>query len=454
MTGARARLIVRPQHRPLEGSVPVPSDRSITHRALILAALSNGPCELRGFAYGNDNLGTLRALGALGVRFEDDGKGTVRLRGVGLRGLKAPSAEIDCGHSPSTARLLAGVLSAQPFASRLVGSPALSRRRMKAVVAPLVQRGAVIQASACSAHPDDVALPLEITGLASGERLAAIEYAMSSPNDHAKGALLFSGLFASGPTVIFEPIISRDHTERLMSELKLPVRAAGPMVSLHPPADPLAIRGFDVDLPGDITAAAFVLAAAELVPGSNVSTRRTGLNPTRAGILEVLRAFGGRMGITPKGDALGEPWGEVNAVGSVLRGTKISGEIALRTLDELPVICALAARARGVTEVSDVAELREEDTDRIAALSELLRAFGVQATARPDGIVIEGQPERALTAANVNCGGDHRVAMTAALLGLLADGESTIDDVDCLAVSFPRFAGTLRALGANIEVQR
>jgi 3-phosphoshikimate 1-carboxyvinyltransferase len=449
-----ARLIVRPQKSPLEGSVPVPSDRSITHRALILAALSNGPCELRGFAYGNDNLGTLRALGALGVRFEDDQKGTVRLRGVGLAGLKAPEAEIDCGHSPTTARLLTGVLSAQPFASRLVGSPALSRRRMKAVVAPLVQRGARISAAECSAHPDDVALPLDIAGLEPGQRLSGIEYAMVAPNDHAKGALLFAGLFASGPTVIFEPVVSRDHTERLMSELGMPVKTAGSMVSLHPPADPLSIRGFDVDLPGDITAAAFVLAAAELVPGSNVSTRRTGLNPTRAGILELLRAFGGRMGITPKGDSLGEPWGEVNAVGSVLRGTKISGEVALRTLDELPVICALAARARGVTEISDVAELREEDTDRIGALTELLRAFGVQATARPDGLVIEGQPERALQAVRVSCKGDHRVAMAAAVLGLLADGESVIDDVDCLAVSFPRFAGTLRALGADLEVQR
>ena len=449
-----ARLIVRPQTSPLEGSVPVPSDRSITHRALILAALSNGPCELRGFAYGNDNLGTLRALGALGVRYEDDQKGTVRVRGVGLSGLRAPASEIDCGHSPTTARLLAGVLSAQPFASRLVGSPALSRRRMKAVVAPLVQRGARIAASACSAHPDDVALPLDIGALEPGQRLAGIEYAMIAPNDHAKGALLFAGLFAAGPTVIFEPVVSRDHTERLMSELGMPVKTAGSMVSLHPPADPLAIRGFDVDLPGDITAAAFVLAAAELVPGSNVSTRRTGLNPTRAGILEMLRAFGGRMGITPKGDSLGEPWGEVNAVGSVLRGTKISGEIALRTLDELPVICALAARARGVTEISDVAELREEETDRIAALTELLRAFGVQATARADGLVIEGQPERALSAVRLSCKGDHRVAMAAAVLGLLADGETIIDDVDCLAVSFPRFAGTLRALGADIEVQR
>ncbi|HTA92481.1 MAG TPA: 3-phosphoshikimate 1-carboxyvinyltransferase [Polyangiaceae bacterium] len=449
-----ARLVVRPQKSPLEGSVPVPSDRSITHRALILAALSNGPCELRGFAYGNDNLGTLRALGALGVRYEDDQKGTVRLRGVGLAGLKAPEKELDCGHSPTTARLLTGVLSAQPFASRLVGSVKLSRRRMKAVMDPLVQRGARIVGALCAVDSEDQALPLDIAGLERGQRLSAIEYAMTAPNDHAKGALLFSGLFAAGPTVIFEPMVSRDHTERLMSELGMPIQTAGSMVSLHPPADPLAIRGFEVDLPGDISAAAFVLVAAELVPGSNVSTRRTGLNPTRAGILEVIRAFGGRMGITPKGDSLGEPWGEVNVVGSVLRGTRVGGEVALRALDEIPVICALAARARGVTEISEVAELREDEPDRVVALTELLRAFGVQASARPDGLVIEGQADRPLRAAQVASGGDHRLAMTAAVLGLVADGETIVDDVDCLAVSFPRFIGTLRALGADIEVQR
>lgn len=449
-----ARLVVRPQKSPLKGSVPVPSDRSITHRASILAALSNGPCELRGFAYGNDNLGTLGALGALGVRYEDDQKGTVRLRGVGLAGLRAPEKELDCGHSPTTARLLTGVLSAQPFASRLVGSAKLSRRRMKAVVDPLVQRGARIVAAPCAVDAEDQALPLDIAGLERGQRLSAIEYAMTAPNDHAKGALLFSGLFAAGPTVIFEPMVSRDHTERLMSELGMPIQTAGSMVSLHPPADPFAIRGFDVDLPGDISAAAFVLVAAELVPGSNVSTRRTGLNPTRAGILAVIRAFGGHMGITPKGDSLGEPWGEVNAVGSVLRGTRVSGEVALRALDEIPAICALAARARGVTEISEVGELREDEPDRVALLSELLRAFGVQASARPDGLVIEGQADRPLKAAHVSSGGDHRLAMTAAVLGLVADGETVVDDVDCLAVSFPRFAGTLRALGADVEVQR
>jgi 3-phosphoshikimate 1-carboxyvinyltransferase len=262
-----SRLIVRPSRKPLSGSVPVPSDRSITHRALLLAALSNGPCELRGFAYGSDNLGMLRALAALGVRYEDDQKGTLKVRGGGLRGLTQPQEPLNCGHSPTIARLLTGVLAGQPFKSRLEGSATNSRRRMRAVTEPLVRRGAVIVGTP---HPEDASelcLPLDVGPLAT-ERLAPIDYVMSRPNDHAKGALLFAGLFASGPTLIHEPVLSRDHTERMFDALGLPVQAVGSMVSLHPPADPLSIRGFDADIPGDISAAAFILAAAQLVPDS------------------------------------------------------------------------------------------------------------------------------------------------------------------------------------------
>jgi 3-phosphoshikimate 1-carboxyvinyltransferase len=295
-------------------------------------------------------------------------------------------------------------------------------------------------------------LPLTI-GPFEKERLEAIDYVMSRPNDHAKGALLFSGLFAAGPTLIHEPVLSRDHTERMFDALGLPVQAAGSMVALHPPADPLAIRGFDADIPGDISAAAFVLAAAQLVPDSSVSTRRTGLNPTRTGILDMIRLFGGRTGISPTGDSLGEPFGEVSSRAAALRGIKISGELALRGMDEVPVACVLAARARGVTEISDVAELRDDSSDRLAALTGMLRAFGVSVSEKPDGLVIEGQPERPLAAARVSSGGDHRVAMAAVLLALAAEGESVVDDADPIAVSFPRFVGTLRALGAEIEVQ-
>ncbi|MES1187503.1 MAG: 3-phosphoshikimate 1-carboxyvinyltransferase [Myxococcales bacterium] len=447
-----SRLIVTPARKPLSGSVPVPSDRSITHRALLLAALSNGPCELRGFAYGSDNLGMLRALAALGVRYEDDQKGTLRIRGGGLRGLTAPQAPLDCGHSPTIARLLTGVLAGQPFQSELIGSATNSRRRMRAVTEPLVRRGAQITGAVHPDDPSELCLPLRIGPLTT-ERLAPIDYVMSRSNDHAKGALLFSGLFASGPTMIHEPVLSRDHTERMFDALGLPVQAAGSMVSLHPPADPLAIRGFDADIPGDISAAAFVLAAAQLVPDSSVSTRRTGLNPTRAGVLDMIRLFGGRTGITPKGDSLGEPFGEVSSRGAPLRGIKISGELALRGMDEVPVACVLGAKARGVTEISDVAELREEGPDRLAALAGLLRAFGVSVSEKPDGLVIEGEPDRPLSAARVKSGGDHRVAMAAVLLALAADGPSVIEDADPIAVSFPRFVGTLRALGAEIEVE-
>jgi 3-phosphoshikimate 1-carboxyvinyltransferase len=446
-----SRLIVRPAKKPLSGSVPVPSDRSITHRALLLAALSNGPCELRGFAYGSDNLGMLRALSQLGVRYEDDQKGTLKIRGGGLRGLTAPNEPLNCGHSPTIARLLTGVLSGQPFKTQLVGSASNSLRHMRAVTEPLVRRGAKINGTPHPNDADELCLPLEI-GPLEAERLDPIDYVMSRPNDHAKGALLFSGLFASGPTLIHEPVLSRDHTERMFDALGLPVQAAGSMVSLHPPADPLAIRGFDADIPGDISAAAFVLAAAQLSPGSSVSTRRTGLNPTRTGILDMIRLFGGRTGITPTGDSLGEPFGEVSSREAPLRGIKISGELALRGMDEIPVACVLAARARGVTEISDVAELRDDSSDRLVALTGLLRAFGVSATEKPDGLLIEGQPERPLSAARVSSGGDHRIAMAAVLLALAADGESVIDDADPIAVSFPRFVGTLRALGAEIEV--
>jgi 3-phosphoshikimate 1-carboxyvinyltransferase len=438
---------------PLRGSVPVPSDRSITHRALVLAALSNGPCEIRGFGYGTDNQKTLGALGALGVRHEDDGRGTIMLRGVGLAGLTTPKEPLDCGRSPTCLRLLTGVLAGQRFPSRLGGHASLADFRMKSVLDPLRERGARLAGEPDPERSDETA-PITVAGLEEGQRLAPLEHRLTRPNDHAKGALLLSGLFASGPTVIEEPVVSRDHTERLLDALDMPIRTAGSLVSLHPPADPLAIRGFDMSVPGDVSAAAFVLVAAQVVPDSHVTTRRTGLNPTRSGILEVIRQSGGRMGITPGGNSMGEPFGEITARGSVLRGISLGGELAERGRDEIPAACALFARARGTSTVLDAADLREDRPDRIRALVELLRAFGVGVEERPDGLVIEGQPEKPLKAARVSSRGDHRLAMTAVILGLIADGESVVEDADAILVSFPRFVGTLRSLGAEIEVRR
>ena len=445
------RLVVRPQKKPLHGSVPVPSDRSITHRALVLAALSNGPTEIRGFGYGKDNQHTLNALGALGVRYEDDGRGVLRVRGVGLAGLTAPAAPIDCGRSPTCLRLLTGVLAAQHFPATLGGHPALERWPMRGVLEPLRKRGARVAGRADPSRDEETA-PITVEALPDGERLSPSEHVLSRANDHAKGALLLAGLFASGPTLIQEPVVSRDHTERLLDALGMPVQTLGSVVSLHPPADPLAIRSFELDVPGDISAAAFLLVAAELVAESHVTTRRTGLNPTRSGILEIIRLAGGRMGITPSGTSLGEPYGEVTARGSRLRGLALGGELAERALDEIPAACALFSRARGVTHISDIAELRGDAPDRVEALAKLLRAFGVGASERPDGLVIEGKPDGPLKAAEVSSEGDHRLAMTAVILGLLGDGETIVHEADCIAASFPRFVGTLRSLGAEIEV--
>ncbi|MGC4088690.1 MAG: 3-phosphoshikimate 1-carboxyvinyltransferase [Polyangiaceae bacterium] len=396
-----ARLLVRPAKVGLRGSVPVPSDRSITHRALIVSALTNGPSELHGFAYGSDNLNTLRALGALGVRYEDDTRGGIRVRGVGLAGLKPPSEPIDCGYSETSLRLLSGVLAAQPFPSRITGAPRLLRRDAAAVIEPLRRRGARVEASQ---EGERLYAPLDFAGVEPGTRLGPLQHVLSGVSDHTKGALLLAGLFASGSTTLHEHLVARDHTERLLDALGVRIETLGSVLRLHPPADPLALRGFVFELPGDISAASFVLVAAQLVPDSIVSTRRTGLNPTRSAILDIIRQFGGRTGITPSGDSMGEPFGEVSSRGSVLRATPVTGELAQRALDEIPITCALAARARGVTEIADVGVLRADEPDRLHALCEVLRAFGVAAEERPDGLSIEGNPDKPLRAASIASG--------------------------------------------------
>jgi 3-phosphoshikimate 1-carboxyvinyltransferase len=447
------RLSVRPARSPLSGSVPVPSDKSISHRALILAALAGGVSELRGFSYGEDNVATQRAFQRMGVQIDDDAFGLLRVNGVGLDGLVAPDGPIDCCNSGTTMRLLSGVLAGQHFPATLTGDASLVRRPMNRIVQPLRLRGARIEAAAHPTKPGELTAPLRIAPLPAGRRLEPLEYVLPVASAQVKSALLLSGLFASGPTLVREPLVSRDHTERMMHSIGIPIETAGPIVKLHPPAGPKSLPPFRVDLPGDLSAAAFVLAAGIVVESSVVTTRRTGLNPTRSGFLDIIQRLGGTWGITPRGETLGEPFGEVSARHTPLRGTSIGGELALRAIDEIPIASALAARARGVTEFHDVGELRVKESDRIAAIVELLRAFGVAAEEGEDGFSVEGRPDAPLSAAHVDSHGDHRIAMTAAVLALVADGESRIEHADCIATSFPRFVGTLRALGADVEVE-
>ncbi|WP_437597766.1 3-phosphoshikimate 1-carboxyvinyltransferase [Sorangium sp. So ce590] len=447
-------LIVHPAERPLLGSVPVPADKSIAHRALLLAGLAIGQSRIRGGTLGGDILSTVNALRAMGVRVEEPAPGDLVVDGAGLSGLRAPAGPIDCGNSGTTMRLLSGILVAQRFAARLVGDASLSRRPMERVAKPLRLRGGHIEGQLDPRKIGEITAPLDVGPLPEPHVLSSIEYDLPVPCDQVKSALLFSGLFADGPTFVREPIVSRDHTERMLTALGVPVDSVGAMVCLDAARFSGALPAFDVDVPGDLSAAAFLIAAAQLVPGSRVTARRVGLNPTRTGLLEVLRDMDSSVAVEIKGEALGEPTGDLHiASGGALRGGRAGGELASRALDELPILLGLAARARGLTEVFDARELRVQETDRIAAMASVLGAFGVRCEERTDGLLVEGRPDRPLDAADIDSRGDHRIAMTAAVLGLVASGPTRVRDAGCIATSFPLFIGTLRALGARIEVE-
>jgi len=459
--------------RPLSGSVPLPPDKSIAHRALLLAAIANGRSRIVASAAGEDNEATAAALRAMGVRIEDDAgapeiegdpaspkgaKGARReaaivVHGVGLGGLRRPRGPIDCGNSGTTMRLLAGVLAAQEFQATLVGDASLSQRPMERVARPLRLRGARIEGRIDPKRPGECTAPLVIGPLEKPRLLGAIEYELPVASAQVKSAILLSGLYADGPTYVREPVLSRDHTERMLSALGVPIQTVGPMVAIDPSEWSGELPAFEVVVPGDLSAAAFVLAAAHLVAESRVDVRGVGLNPTRTGMLEVLRDMGGAFEVEARGDTLGEPIGLIRSSSADLTAAKIGGEIVARAIDEVPILCGLAARARGVTTIVDAAELRVKETDRIRAMAEVLRAFGIACEERADGLAIEGQPEGRLRAATIDSRGDHRVAMTAAVLGLVADGPVRVKDAACIRTSFPRFVGTMRALGAKVEVE-
>lgn len=443
-------LIVHPLDRPLQGSVPVPSDKSIGHRALLLASLCEGTSRITGFSYGEDNVSTANAMRAMGTQIEDVSPGELRVTGTGLYGLSAPSSPLDCGNSGTTMRLLAGLLSAQAFASTLVGDASLSRRPMLRVVGPLRSRGAILQGAPHPTKADEVLPPLAIGPLPEGTYLGPLDYESPVSSAQVKSALLLSGLFAHGSTWFREPLLSRDHTERMLHAMGVPLRTVGTMIELDPAGWDGKMQAFEMAIPGDISAAAFLLVAAQTTPDSRVTVRGVGINPTRTGLVDIARCMGAGIEILPQGDQGGEPIAEITAWQQGMRGAPLGGEVIPRAIDEIPIVCALAARAAGTTTIADAAELRVKESDRLATMAKVLRAFGIRCEELPDGLVIEGT-DRPLTPADVTSSGDHRIAMTAAVLALGASGPTRIRDCDCIATSFPRFVGSLRALGARID---
>jgi 3-phosphoshikimate 1-carboxyvinyltransferase len=443
-------LVVHPAERGLVGSVPVPSDKSIGHRALLLSAIATGTSTIHGFTGGADNASTLHALRELGVTIAESGPRTLRVEGVGLHGLRPPRVPLDCGNSGTTMRLLLGLLSAQPFESRLVGDASLSRRPMMRVVSPLRARGASIDGPRHATRADDVTAPLTVRPppLAT---LGPLEHESAIASAQLKSALLLSGLTASGPTALKEPVVSRDHTERLLRAQGAPIAAMASWVLLDPSGWDGRLAPLDLEIPGDLSAAAFLVAAAHLVAGSRVSVRDVGLNPTRTGFLEIVRDMGGPLQVEMGEERGGEPTGALHATSGPLVGTRVGGERVTRAIDEVCVVSALAARASGETRIEGAGELRVKESDRLAMMATTLRAFGVPCDELEDGLVIAGT-EGPLRGAVIDSGGDHRVAMTAAVLGLVAGSPTKVCDVDCIGTSFPKFIGTLRALGAHLDV--
>jgi len=427
------RLRVRPARR-LTGRAEVPGDKSISHRAALLSSIARGVTEVHGYLEAEDCLRSLAAIEALGVEVTRKGPGEYRIAGAGLRGLSEPGDVIDCGNSGTTARLLLGILAGQPFWTMLTGDESLRRRPMGRVAEPLRRMGATVVGRA-----DGARLPLAVHG---ADRLTAIDYLLPVASAQLKSALLLAGLYADGPVAVREPAASRDHSERMLRRFGVLVETADGMVRLTPSE----LTGTTLRVPGDLSSAAFLLAAALVVPGSRVTVAGVGLNPTRTGLLEVLGEMGARLGVTPEegsGDPI-EPLGSIVAEMSELRGTRVAGALIPRLIDEVPVLAVVAALAGGRTEIRDAAELRVKESDRIATLARGLGAMGVRVSELPDGLAIDGGAR--LRGARVASGGDHRLALALAVAGLAADGETVVDDTACIETSFPRFAETVNAL--------
>ncbi len=436
MSRAPSSTLTVRQVRHLGGEITVPGDKSLSHRAVLFAALADGTTEITGFLPGEDCICTMRALQAMGCVIEVESKTKLVVHGINGK-LLAPLEPLDCGNSGTAMRLLAGILAAQPFKSRLIGDASLSGRPMKRIVDPLIQMGAKIHGQG-----DKHTAPLEIEGGA----LKGIEYTLPVASAQLKSCLLLAGLFAQGTTSITEKIPSRDHTERLLAHFHAP-----PVINLDPDGKGKTVRvrggsrlhANDFNVPGDFSSAAFWIAAAAALPGADLTITHLGMNGTRTGLLSVLLRMGAQI-YESISDSACEPAGTLRVHGRHLRGTKINGAEIANVIDELPIIAVVAAIAEGDTEIRDAQELRVKETDRIAAMAGNLRQFGVTVTEHDDGMTIHGGAR--LTGAKVKSFGDHRIAMACAVLGLFSKGETTIEDTGCIATSYPTFQEDLHKI--------
>lgn len=417
---------------PLRGELSIPGDKSISHRSIMFGSLAKGTTEITNFLQGADCLSTIACFEKMGIGIENNGDSVI-VHGNGLFGLKKPDTILDCGNSGTTTRLISGILAAQDFDVTLTGDASIKKRPMKRIMDPLSHMGAdlrSLEGNGCA--------PLAITG----KKLYGIHYTSKVASAQVKSAILLAGLYAEGETKVTEPYVSRNHSEIMLKYFGADVSTEGTTASIRPAKE---LYGNRIVVPGDISSAAFFIAAGLLVPGSEILLKHVGINPTRDGILSVCRDMGADITLLNKNTGSGEPTADILVKSSALRGTEIGGSIIPALIDELPVIAAMACFAEGETVIRDAGELKVKESNRIEVMVRNLSAMGADVTETEDGMIIRGG--RPLHGAVIDSKLDHRIAMTFAVAGICAEGETEIKGAECVNISYPGFYQDLERLG-------
>ncbi|MGG2101337.1 3-phosphoshikimate 1-carboxyvinyltransferase [Stenotrophomonas sp. NRRL B-14846] len=422
--------------QPLQGSLTIPGDKSVSHRSVMFAALADGTSHIEGFLEGEDTRATARIFSQLGVRIETPSPSQRIVHGVGIDGLKAPDAPLDCGNAGTGMRLLAGLLAGQAFDCTLIGDESLSGRPMRRVTGPLSQMGAKIDTES------DGTPPLHVHG---GQTLHGIDFASPVASAQIKSAVLLAGLYAQGETSVLEPYPTRDYTERMLSAFGVDIEFSPGKARLR---GGQRLRATDIVVPADFSSAAFYLVAASIIPGSELRLKQVGLNPRRTGLLHALRLMGADITEENPAEQGGEPVADLVVRYAPLKGARIPEALVPDMIDEFPALFVAAAAAEGQTVVSGAAELRVKESDRLAAMATGLRALGMQVDETEDGATLHGGVR--LGSGTIESHGDHRIAMAFAIAGQISDGEVRINDIANVATSFPDFDGVARSAGFNL----
>jgi 3-phosphoshikimate 1-carboxyvinyltransferase len=420
----------------LKGELRVAGDKSISHRSVMLGSLAQGTTEISGFLEGEDSLATLNAFRSMGVSIEGPAEGRVTVHGVGLHGLKAPTEALDLGNSGTSMRLLSGLLAGQSFDCELIGDSSLMSRPMRRVTEPLISMGAGINTTEAGTAP------LKISG---GKTLRAMRYDMPGASAQVKSCLLLAGLYADGRTCVREPAPTRDHTERMLTGMGYPVTREGDLACVEGGG---TLSATTIDVPGDISSAAFFLVGASIAPGSDLLLKHVGINPTRTGVIEILKLMGADIEITNRHEVGGEPVADLRVRAAELRGIDIPVEQVPLAIDEFPALFVAAACAHGRTVLTGAEELRVKESDRIQVMADGLQALGVDASPTPDGMVIQGG---SINGGHVDSRGDHRIAMSFAMAALRANGGVEIVDCANVNTSFPGFVELAAGVGLGVE---